>query len=739
MNRFALSLLASVAAFSVPGAAVAQDIADNSRAASAESYPPLFAAEMERAQGFVDDMLAAGIVVPVPADPGGGYTHEQHKRNYRAMFLAGQLHRLTGEERYAGFVRDMLLEYADLYPTLTDHPARSNQNAGRIFWQVLNDAVWLVHAVQAYEAIREELDAETRQRIDDDVFRRAAHFLSVESKATFNRIHNHATWATAGVGMTGYLIGDRDMVDRALLGSDKSGETGFLRQTELLFSPDGYYAEGPYYQRYALMPFMVFAGAINRNEPERKIFAHRGGILEKALKTTIQLTYDGYFFPFNDAIRDKSLNTDELYHGVAIGYAITGDPALLDVARMQGRTVITPEGLELSRALAAGKAEPFIFRSMLLGDGPEGDQGAVAVMRSGSDPGHMALVAKNSSQGMGHGHFDKLSWQMYDNGKEVVRDYGAARFLNVVAKAGGRYLPENETWAKQSIAHNALTVNGKSHFYGDRDLADRTAPTQLHFESGDGLQASAARIGTAYPRENVDMSRLIAMVDVPGLSHPVALDVLRASGDGDLRFDLPLHYSGHITRLGFEPESYSAARPVLGESDGYQHVWVDARGTPDAGQGFLTWILDGRFYTYRFVPRKGAEIILGESGANDPAFNLRRAPLAIQRMDGVDDATFVSIVEPHGLSDGAVELVVDSDSQVAALRHVEADDYDIVIIETLGGDETAVAISWDQRPDKQHSVVLGNGRRLDWTGFVSRIAMKPETGAARHSQSRLER
>ena len=280
--------------------------------------PPLYRAEMALAEGFVSDMMASGVVVPVPADPGGGYTHEQHKRNYRAIYLAGQLYRITGDRAYADYVRDMLLAYAELYPTLGEHPAKANQNVGRLFWQVLNDAVWLVHAVQGYADVRDTLSAADRAAIDDRVFRRAAHFLSVESQATFDRIHNHATWATAGVGMTGYLLDDRDMVDRALLGSDKTGNTGFLRQTELLFSPDGYYTEGPYYQRYALMPFMVFADAIARNDPERGIFAHHDGILLKALRTTIQLTYGGYFFPFNDAIRDKSLNTDELYHGVAM-------------------------------------------------------------------------------------------------------------------------------------------------------------------------------------------------------------------------------------------------------------------------------------------------------------------------------------------------------------------------------------------------------------------------------------
>ena len=689
---------------------------------SATSLPPLFAGELGRARAFVDEMIGQGVVVPVPKDPGGGYTHEQHKRNYRAIYLGGDLYRITGEEKYRDYVRDLLLAYAELYPTLGDHPARANQYTGRLFWQVLNDAVWLVHAVQGYEDIRATLSAPQRQVIDDQVFRRAVEFLSVDSRNTFDRIHNHATWATASVGMTGYLLEDQDMVDRALLGSDKSGQTGFLRQTELLFSPDGYYAEGPYYQRYALMPFMVFADAISRNDPDRGIFEHRDGILLKALRTTVQLTYRGYFVPFNDAIRDKSLNTEELYHGVAIAYAETKDPGLLSIAEGQGRTILSEDGLELARDLAEGKAQPFAFGSMMLSDGPNGDHGAVAILRHGSGDKHTALIAKNSSQGMGHGHFDKLSWQFYDNGHEIVRDYGSARFLNIVAKQGGRYLPENESWSKQTVAHNTLVVNETTHFGSDETLAELHAPTQRYFSAKPDLQVSSASIASAYPGQNVSMLRTLALLEVEGLAAPVVVDVLKAQGDGKLRFDLPLHFSGHIMETGFELDRNLAERPVLGRSAGYQHIWVDGHAAPQADRAFMTWLLDDRFYTYRFVPGAGHQIILAESGANDPDFNLRREPIAIQRVNDSSAAAFVSILEPHGLYDGANEVTVDSQSQIASLKHVAAGPYDLVMVTTLAGSRTVLAISYDEDASKRHSATV-EGQKVEWTGYAARVAL----------------
>lgn len=676
----------------------------------------LYKCEQAKSEAFVNEMIEQGIIMPAPADPGGGYTHEQHKRNYKAIYQAGQLYRITGDAKYREYVREMLLAYADLYPTLGPHPARKKQNYGKIFWQVLNDAVWLVHAIQGYENIRDELGEADRNKIDNQLFRNAAKFLSEESVATFDLIHNHATWATAGVGMTGYVLDDTDMVERALLGSDKSGEVGFLKQTDLLFSPDGYYGEGPYYQRYAIMPFMLFADAIERNEPERKIFEHRDGILLKALNTVVQLTYGGFFFPFNDAIRDKSLNTEELYHAISIAYNKTRDPALLSIAQRQGRTVLTPAGQIVSNDLAAGKAQPFAFKTILLRDGPNGDQGAVAIIRNGTGLRSSAMVIKNSSQGLGHGHFDKLGWQFYDNGNEIIRDYGAARFLNIEAKEGGVYLPENETWAKQTIAHNALVVDGKSHFDAKLGIAENYAPRQLYFSDKAGAQISSAQIDTAY--DDVSMVRTMASLKVKGLDHPLIVDIMRANSDALHRYDLPLHYSGQIMRLGFDVNARSASRPILGSANGYQHIWVDAAGNAK-DNAFVTWLLEDRFYTWRLANGAGTQIILGESGANDPNFNLRREPVIIARNNG-ENTVFASVLEMHGRYDGAAEQTTKSDSQIKSISYEHIGDADVMMIETLSGDKTAFAVSYDRAAQKRHEVIY-QGQKLSWKGFAAAI------------------
>lgn len=711
MTRAIAFLLATATLQAIPPAA--QAVAP----ASAQAYAPLFASEVERARRDVEASIRAGVDVPVPKDPGGGFTHEQHKRNYRTIFEGGQLYRLTGDVRYRDHVRDLLLAYADLYPKLGPHPAAANQVPGRLFWQSLNDSVFLVNAVQGYAQIRDGLTPSERQRIDDGAIRPMAKFLSDGSPEVIGRIHNHATWACAGVGLAGYLLGDRDLVDKALLGLDKSGKTGFLRQLDLLFSPDGYYAEGPYYQRYALQPFVVFAAAIAANNPDRKIFDYRNGIVLKAVRTAIDVTHDGYFIPINDAMPDKSLRTEELYHAVAIAYAATKDPSFLSIADWQGHTVLTPEGQALAADLAAGKARPWTFASRLLLDGPEGKDGALVLLRGKPTPTGPLLVAKNSVQGMGHGHFDRLNWLYYDETGAVVTDYGAARFLNVEAKRGGRYLPENDSWASTTIAHNTLVVDEQSHFAGDWKAGDKIPTHQLATGLDGPTRYSIGEVSGAYP--DVRIRRTLLLIDVDGLTNPLILDILRGTGGGRHRYDLPLHFSGQIIDSDIAFDRKLAERPVLGKANGYQHLWVDGEGTK-AGNARLTFMQGNRFYSYHMLPPAGARFILAESGANDPEFNLRREPALIQRVDGAADATFVSLLEPHGRYDASAETVVASSARVAGLDHRREKGADLVLLTLVDGRRIAIAVADDAAVDARHSLTI-DGRTLAWTGPVGRL------------------
>ncbi len=653
--------------------------------------------------------------VPVPVDPGGGYTHEKHKKNGVAIHDAGIVYQLTKDPVFAHHARDLLLAYAQLYPSLGRHPVRRSNVPGRMFWQSLNEAVWLVYAIQGYDAIYETLTSEQREVIENGVLRPLADFISDESPETFDRIHNHGTWAVAAVGMTGYVLGDTAYVKKALYGLAGDGKSGFMRQLDLLFSPDGYYTEGPYYQRYALMPFVLFARVIEANEPSMKIFEYRNNVLLKAIYACIDLSYAGLFFPLNDAIKDKGLDTVELRYGIAVAYALSNDPKLLSIASIQHPFVLTGDGYKLSKALDEGLGEPYQYRSMRFGDGPEGNQGALVVLRDGSGADQQALVFKPTSQGMGHGHFDKLHWLFYDNGREIVSDYGAARFLNVVQKNGGVYLPENTTWAKQTVAHNTLVVDQGSHFGGDPKLAQRRYPEVMIFDTDNGHQVTAASMVGAYP--DVQFSRTMALLRGIVPNQSIVVDVLKAKGQKPHQYDLPLHFDGQIIASSPALKANTDELRPLGNANGYQHLWSRAQVSVEASELMtLTWLTDNRFYTYTALADDGMEVFMTELGANDPDFNLRRQQALILRADNVAEQSFISVLEPHGEYNGPAEYTNRSSGSIKNLQRFNEQGADLIRITTAAGEHHYLGLSYDGSADAMHTV-SADGRVFSWPGY----------------------
>src|SRR6185503_10822596 len=155
--------------------------------------------------------------------------------------------------------------------------------------------------------------------------------------------------------------------------------SGFLAQMNSLFSPDGYYTEGPYYVRYAILPYYLFANALDRARPGLKIFQYRNAILQKALTAGLQQTnLDGRFFPLNDAIKDKDYTSNELIAAVDIAWNEYGnDEGLLVVAKKQDRVLLNKGGMAIAAALAKKKSlsSYYSYRSVEYTDGKSGDEG----------------------------------------------------------------------------------------------------------------------------------------------------------------------------------------------------------------------------------------------------------------------------------------------------------------------------------------------------------------------------
>ena len=158
---------------------------------------PLFELTLEETIKEVDAEIELGVKVPLPKDMAGGYTHERHKRNFFILQKAGNLFQITGDKKYADYIKASFMAYAELYPSLPLHPTNRSYATGKIFWQCLNDANWLVYCSQAYDCIYNYLTEEEREHLESKLFRPFADFISIENPQFFNRVHNHCLLYTS--------------------------------------------------------------------------------------------------------------------------------------------------------------------------------------------------------------------------------------------------------------------------------------------------------------------------------------------------------------------------------------------------------------------------------------------------------------------------------------------------------------------------------------------------------------
>lgn len=696
MKSFRILLLAFVASVSAvhaqhPSIMLTKKNVEAVRA-GLQKYP-LLKSSYDEVKDLADKAISGPINVPTPTDGGGGITHEQHKENYKQAVACGVAFQLTKDPKYAEHIRKMLLHYASVYNTWPRHPKRKQTPGGKMFWQNLNDCVWLVYMIQAYDCVYDYIGKSDRQKIEDDLFTSVVKELTEVNGKIFNMIHNHGTWSTAAVGMTGYVLGKKEWVEMALKGSKKDGSAGFLKQIDELFSPDGYYAEGPYYLRYAIHPFIIFARAIQQYQPELKIYDYRNGVLKKAVESDLQSTYTNkVFIPINDALKDKTYETEELVYAVDIAYGDMNAPDyMLDIAQQQKRVIVSDAGLKVARAIHEGKAKPFVYKPMWISDGKEGNGGGLALMRSGNNTNHTLAVLKATTQGMGHGHFDRLNVLFFDRNVEVLTDYGSVRFLNVETKTGGGYTKENDTWGKQTIAHNTLVVDKKSHFAADVDDAENHHPDKVFFEANERFQVASAKEINAY--KGVEMLRTAILFKPEKAESPLLIDVFKVKSDTTHRYDLPFWYQGHITNTPFTIQTNNRQMNTLGDKFGYQHIWHTATGKLASSNGQITFLNNRKFYTTTFLADSTTQVLFGLSGASDPNMNIRNEKCFILSQPKVANHTFINITEPHGANNPIAEFTIGFMPVVKAISVVE--DTDNKTVFTFTYDKKVYTITLD--------------------------------------------
>jgi len=670
---------------------------------------PILDVSFGKIKEAADFALKNEIIVPEPLDV-ASYTHEKHKANYNDMYNAGVMYQITGEKKYAEFVKNMLFKYAEMYPRLDYHPAAYTVTPGRIFYQILNEAVWLTFTANAYDCIYTYLTPGQRKTIEDNIFRPMVktftHGVAGNYKA-FNSMHNFGTWMTAGVGMIGFVMDEKEYVEMALKGSEKDGKDGFLKQLDELFSPDGYYDEGPGYQRYAIFPFITFAECINNNMPELKIFEYRNKILPKAVNTLLNCAYEGDIFLMNDS-HEKNYFTYEILFSTNIAYKNnSSDKGMLDIIRQQKVITLTDGGIMAAIDIKANQSRNFDFTSQAINSGKDGGLGALSIMRGGDNT---CLALKATTHGGGHGHFDRLSLIYFSNGSNIFPDYGSARFINIEAKAKGGYSVENDSFAKLSIAHNTISVDQTCHYGGNlKESLKHGCIINFSDYSNKNFQVFSANDNNAYL--GVNMKRTVALVTAEDYQYPLVLDVIKLQSDEEHQYDMPFYYNGHLMSVSFPYTRFTTMLQPLGEKNGYQHLWKDAVSNRDSIFNQLTFLKEDRFYTISSASTGKVTPYLITIGANDPDYMLVNRPGFLYRTKSKNQ-TFVNIVEPHGKYDLVRETTRNDLSSVKNVEILSDDDSftAIRVTNVSGSSLTIILANKDFNPEVTRTVVISGNK-----------------------------
>jgi hypothetical protein len=266
--------------------------------------------------------------------------------------------------------------------------------------------------------------------------------------------------------------------------------------------------------------------------------------------------------------------------------------------------------------------------------------------------------------------------------------------VNIDQKDGGRYLHENHTWAKQTIAHNTVVVNEQSHFNGDFKIGNEYHSEKYIFDTKnkDFLFVSAKDFN-AY--SDVEFHRSMALFQDETFEKPIVIDVFRVTSKSENQYDLPLWFQGHLLNTNFNYQSVTNEMKTLGEGQGYEHLWKAAEGKSKTGNAQISWFQKGHFYTMTSAVDTSDALIFGRAGANDHNFNIRPDPCFIIRKKGQKDAIFVSIIEPHGNYSTVDET---PNHPYGELKEVKI----------LLNNKDYTAVSWSAKNGKSWTLIISN-------------------------------
>lgn len=393
-----------------------------------------------------------------------------HRHNGAYLVNSAYLYRATGDPRYARYAADMLLDYAEVYPTLMEHNKSFTHtpdafDAGKIFAQSLDESSWVSRAAVAYDMVEEAMTPQEREKVESRLFGGVAEMLTRRPAGA-----NWQMWHNCGMASCAAVLGCDSLMARAI----DDPERGYRALIRKHLTPDGWINEGSaHYHFYPLEALLLTANAAS----VRGINLFDDDML-RMLETPVKSVYPDLSFPSHG---------DGWYGDNLPAFAYMYEIA--DVRFPGHRFADLLAGLYTKRRrtdrqslLAGAEIKPvddgYIQSSVCY------PHTGFACLRDGDKS--VIFKFDNNNAG-GHEHPDKLSFTLHDGSKELFSDFGTS----------GYGTPEYLGWYKHSLSHSTMNVDGRDQ------MVSRGKLTAFNSDSR-GAYASA-EANSAYP--GVGMSR----------------------------------------------------------------------------------------------------------------------------------------------------------------------------------------------------------------------------------------
>ena len=173
---------------------------------------------------------------------------------------------------------------------------------------------------------------------------------------------------------------------------------------------------------------------------------------------------------------------------------------------------------------------------------------------------------------------------------------------------------------------------------------------------------------------------------------------------------------GHLLSTDFDYESSKTSLSILGDDNGYQHLWKEAEGSSANGIAQVTWFGGLKFYTQTSAANDNDQLIFARPGANDPLFNLRNDQVLIHRKKDEKDVVYASVIESHGSYSTVTEIPQHPFGDISTVE-VVYDDKNYTVI-GFGDDKNNWKVflcNEDASESSTHSIEISNSVHT-WEG-----------------------